>query len=477
MLRSVLATGLALLFLVASPVRAQLAPETLGQDETPTNVILLIPDGFGPASVTMARDYLRWRDGTAELAYDSLHVGSSRTFSTSSRITDSAAGGTALATGEKTYNGAISVDTSKQAVATLLEGAERNDMATGLVATSRITHATPAVFSAHVPDRGQENRIARQQLNQDIEVMLGGGRRHFVPQSAAGSAREDDRNLLATARDRGYTVVESGDELTQAGDGRLLGLFSDSHMAYELDRDGTGQPSLATMTEAAIDRLSTDEDGYFLMVEGSRIDHAGHGNDAAAHLHDILAFNDAVETALNTAKANENTLVLVVSDHETGGLTLGRNRDGEGIYAWHPDVLEDVTASSGVIADSIRSIRSSDAGEDEKEQQIARTLTHFTSVSDIADDTVEKLMEVDGPYTVGRTVSTVVNRKALVGWTSHAHTGVDVSLYGYGPGAYQFIGNHDNTEVGRLLAELMGTDLRALTTEMQSEDEASASSR
>ncbi len=469
MLRSAFAVCLALLLAVALPSRAQVAPETLGQGETPTNVILMIPDGYGPASVTMARDYLRWRDGTTELAYDSLHIGSIRTFSSSSRITDSAAGGTALATGEKTYNGAISVDTSKQAVATLLEGAEREGMATGLVVTSRITHATPAVFSAHVADRGQENRIARQQLNQDMEVLLGGGRRHFVPQSVDGSARDDRRNLLRTARDRGYAIAETADELAQAGDGPLLGLFSDSHMAYELNRDDTQQPSLATMTEAAIDRLSTEEDGYFLMVEGSRIDHAGHGNDAAAHLHDILAFNEAVKTALNTAKADENTLVLVVSDHETGGLSLGRNRDGEGIYSWHPDVLSNVTASSGVIADSIRTIRSSDAGEDEKERRIVGALSHFTGISDVEDDAVEKLMSADGSFTLSRTVAAIVNRKALVGWTSHAHTAVDVGVYGYGPGAYQFIGNQDNTEIALTLSDLLDADLRPLTKEMRSE--------
>ncbi len=469
MLRSAFAVCLALLLAVALPSRAQVAPETLGQGETPTNVILMIPDGYGPASVTMARDYLRWRDGTTELAYDSLHIGSIRTFSSSSRITDSAAGGTALATGEKTYNGAISVDTSKQAVATLLEGAEREGMATGLVVTSRITHATPAVFSAHVADRGQENRIARQQLNQDMEVLLGGGRRHFVPQSVDGSARDDRRNLLRTARDRGYTIAETADELAQAGDGPLLGLFSDSHMAYELNRDDTQQPSLATMTEAAIDRLSTEEGGYFLMVEGSRIDHAGHGNDAAAHLHDILAFNEAVKTALNTAKADENTLVLVVSDHETGGLSLGRNRDGEGIYSWHPDVLSNVTASSGVIADSIRTIRSSDAAEDEKERRIVGALSHFTGISDVEDDAVEKLMSADGSFALSRTVAAIVNRKALVGWTSHAHTAVDVGVYGYGPGAYQFIGNQDNTEIALTLSDLLDADLRPLTKEMRSE--------
>ena len=465
--RSAFALCLAFLLALAPPAQAQVAPETLGKGETPTNVILMIPDGFGPASVTMARDYLRWRDGTSELAYDSLHIGSSRTFSTSSRITDSAAGGTALATGVKTYNGAISVDTSKQKVATVLEGAERTGMATGLVVTSRLTHATPAVFSAHVPDRGQENRIARQQLSQDIDVMLGGGRRHFVPQSAEGSARNDDRNLLSSAREQGYSVVETADELSQAEDGKLLGLFSDSHMAYEIDRENTSQPSLATMTQAAIDRLSTDEEGYFLMVEGSRIDHAGHGNDAPAHLHDILAFNEAVQTALDAAKADQNTLVLVVSDHETGGLTLGRNRDGEGIYAWHPDKLADVTASSSVIADSIRTIRSMEASEDAKEARIADAITHYTGVSEVSSETVDDLLEVEGPYAVSNTVSTVISREALVGWTSHAHTGVDVSLYGYGPGAYQFIGNHDNTYIGRTLAELIGTDLRTLTDRIQ----------
>ncbi len=451
--------------LLAAPAQAQTAPNAPAGDEPP-NVILMIPDGFGPASVTMARDYLRWRDGTTELPYDSLHVGSARTFSTTSYITDSAAGGTALATGVKTYNGAISVDTTKRPVGTLLEGAERRGMATGLVVTSRITHATPAVFSAHVPDRDQENKIAQQQLNQDIEVLLGGGKRHFVPGSASNSARNDDKNLLSTARQKGYQVVETPDALAQVDDSPLLGLFSNSHMAYEIDRSDE-QPSLAAMTETAIDVLSQKEDGYFLMVEGSRIDHAGHGNDAATHLHDILAFNDAVETALDAAQNDPNTLVVIVSDHETGGLTLGRNRDGEGIYAWHPDVLADVTASSGAIADSIRAIRSSGADADRIKQRIEETVTRLTGVSDLSEERVEHLTEVEGPYAVGNAVAPVVNREALVGWTSHAHTAVDVGLYAYGPGANRFVGNHDNTTVARRLADLLDVNLRALTEQMR----------
>ncbi len=459
--------ALVLCLLLAGPAPAQTVPDAPAPEEAP-NVILMIPDGFGPASVTMARDYLRWRDGQKELPYDSLQVGSIRTYASDSYITDSAAGGTALATGTKTYNGAVAVDTSRQAVATLLEGAERRGMSTGLVVTSRLTHATPAVFSSHVPDRGQENRIARQQLNKDIEVMLGGGRRHFLPQSAEGSAREDDLDLLQAAEDRGYEVVQTASELSRAGEGqtqenRLLGLFSPGHMAYEIDRDHTQQPSLAAMTETAIDRLSGNGEGYFLMVEGSRIDHAGHGNDAASHLRDILAFNRAAKSALEAAQEDDNTLVVIVSDHETGGLTLGRNRDGEGIYSWRPETLAAVEASSGAIADSIRSIRSTGVSEAAKRKRIAGTLTRLTGVQDVPTEIVSNLMAVEGPYAVGQAVSPLVNRQALVGWTSHAHTAVDVNLYAYGPGANAFVGHHDNTTIAQKLANLMDVDLESLT--------------
>jgi len=457
----------ALLLLVA-PAAAQRAPDAPA-GEGPTNVILMIPDGFGPASVTMARDYLHWRDGTRELPYDSLHVGSTRTFSSTSRITDSAAGGTALATGTKTYDGAIAVDTSERPVGTILEGAERRGLATGLVATSRITHATPAVFSAHVADRDLENEIARQQLTQDIEVLLGGGRRHFLPETMAGSARTDERNLLDAAQRKGYRVVETADQLAQVNGGPLLGLFSDGHMAYEIDRDPTRQPSLATMTETAIDLLSDEEAGYFLMVEGSRIDHAGHANDAASHLHDILAFNEAVKTALNAANQDGNTLVVIVSDHETGGLTLGRNRNGEGIYAWHPDRLADPTASSAAIADSVRALRASGADSAAVARRVAATVRRLTGVPSVSDERVRRLLSVEGPYTLGRAVSPVTNRHALVGWTSHAHTAVDVGLYAYGPGANRFVGNHDNTYVGRTLADLLGVNLGRLTRQIRAD--------
>jgi len=459
----------------ASSVQAQPSPATDG--DRPKNVILLIPDGFGPASATLARDYLREYEGVTELALDSLQTGSVRTFSTSSRVTDSAAGATAYATGHKTYNGAIAVDTTKEPLGTILQAAERRGMATGLVATSRITHATPASFSANVPNRWMENRIAEQQLSSGADVILGGGKRHFLPSSAKGSRRKDDRNLMNEASAEGYQVVEDRTGLMEIDRGPVLGLFSMSHMSYEIDRDPAEQPSLAEMTAKAIDLVSQDEDGYFLMVEGSRIDHAGHGNDAAAHLYDILAYDEAAAVALDRARADGNTLVISVSDHETGGLSLGRDiqkEDGiEGVYAWHPDVLHRIQASHGVmfrqVIDRFDALSDSDTVNDSV-RVVQDVIADVAGISDLSDAEVADIRShIDNPYALSFVFSDVVERRAVIGWTTRGHTAVDVSLYAYGPGQDRFLGNIDNTEVGQILADLMGVDLGALTTQIRSD--------
>jgi alkaline phosphatase len=451
-------SGLLVLSLfVVSSVVAQPSGPTGEPTQTPRNVIVLIPDGFGPASATFARDYLRATSGRFELAFDSLHVGSTRTASTDSRITDSAAAGTALATGHKTYNGAIAVDSTGQPVATLLEAAEARGMATGLVVTSRVTHATPAVFSAHVRDRADEDRIAVQQLTAGIEVLMGGGLRHFLPE-ARGGERADGRDLLKEATQDGYHIVQSASALEQApADSALLGLFADSHMAYEIDRAQTSQPSLAMMTRHALDRLAGNEDGFFLMIEGSRIDHAGHSNDAAAHLHDILAFEEAAATALEYARSDGETLVLVLSDHETGGLSVGRNRDGEGIYQWHPKPLAEVKASQGAMVRRIM------AGDDPE-----RVLATSAGVDSLTAEETQQLRAATGDArALHATLSDIVGRRSLVGWTSLAHTAVDVSTYAYGPGWEAFIGSHENTYVADALARLIDVDLSALTRRLE----------
>ncbi len=445
------------LSLAVSPGAAQDAPPS-----QPQNVILIIPDGYGPASATLARDYLRAQHGITSLAQDSLQVGSVRTFSSDSRVTDSAAGATAFASGVKTYNGAIACDTLRKPVPTILEAAEQRGMATGLVATSRITHATPASFSAHVVNRWMENEIAAQQLHQDIEVLFGGGRRHFLPESENGR-RSDGRNLLSEAESDGYQVVQDRVDFDRLENAPVLGLFSMSHMAYEIDRNPKQQPSLAEMTAKAIDLLDDGPEGFFLMVEASRIDHAGHSNDAAAHLHDILAFNETVKVAIDAAERDGNTLVVSVSDHETGGMTLGRN----GIYSWKPAPLTAVQGSHGTIIDAAQA--AAESGEDPVDAVVE--MTGITSLSSeeqaLIRDNVSDYDRFNG------LLRDLISGEALIGWTSDGHTAIDVNLFAFGPGADQFVGNHDNTYVGSTLADLLNVDLRAIAPRVPASSEAS----
>ena len=427
-----------------------------GQDgqpqEQPRNVILFIADGFGPASATFARDF-----SGQPLAIDGVLVGTLSTYSASSKVTDSAAAATALASGIKTYNGAVGVDTLRLPVGTLVEAAEARGLSTGLVSTAAITHATPAAFSAHVPDRGSQSEIAAQQAVQEIEVLLGGGLRYYVP-SAEGGVREDGAHLLDAMRSRGYHVVSNRTELNGDVETPVIGLFTMNHMAYEVDRDPEVEPSLAEMTRAAIGLLDDDPDGFFLMVEAGRIDHAAHGNDPAGHVHDILAYDDAVAAALEFARQDGETLVVGVADHETGGLTLGRNVNGQAFYEWKPDVLRRVSASTDVIIEHLKD------GADP-----AAVLAEYAGIDtlDLRDWTL--LAEANETGRLGAAIGEIVSRRALLGWTSYGHTAVDVNTYAFGPGESAFYGHRDNADVGRIVADLLGIDLDAETRRLQAD--------
>lgn len=433
---------LLVLFLLAPTAAAQDAPPA-----PPRNVVLFIGDGLGPSAVTMARDF-----AGAPLALDGVLVGSVSTAATSNRVADSAAAATALASGIKTYNGAIGVDTLERPVGTLLEAAEMAGLATGLVATSRITHATPAAFAAHVPRRAMEAEIAEQMLDAGVEVILGGGHMWFLPESAGGS-RTDGRNLLEEARRRGVEVVTD-----PAGFGAIvatpvLGLFAPNHLDYDVDR--TEQPSLAEMTRKALDLLDDAEEGFFLMVEGSRIDHAAHENDPAGVVHDVLAFDAAVRAALDFAEADGRTLVVATADHETGGLSLGR----DGVYDWDPAYLARVTASAERLSRLI-----ADGADPE-----AVLREHAAADSLTADERVELGLhdELEARRVANRTLGHLVSRRALVGWTTGGHTAVDVGLWAAGPGAEPFTGVMPNDAVGRAIADVLGLDLEEASARLR----------
>ena len=308
------------------------------------NLVFMVSDGMGPTSLSLTRSFQDLLPGTSPrglLHLDRHLVGSSRTRSTSSLITDSAAGATAFSCGIKSYNGAISVLPGHDACGTVLEAAKRAGYMTGLVVTTRITDATPACFASHVNTRGEEDRIAEQEVGEHplgrvVDLILGGGRCHFLPNSTDGSCRADDKDVVAIAKDNGFHYVSDRAGFDALDQGRsvkfpLLGLLAERDIPYEIDRRDVNEvyPSLDEMARTALRALSDatrhSEKGFFLMIEGSRIDHAGHANDPAAQVHEVLGYDKAFESVLRFLDDDDTEGVVVsTSDHETGGLATAR---------------------------------------------------------------------------------------------------------------------------------------------------------
>ena len=487
--RSAMPTGVAALLLLVPaapealaqrrPARPAAARATAARPaptraaERPTNVIYFVTDGFGPASVTFAREYVHETTGRRSLAFDPYLAVALQTWATDSRVTDSAAGGTALATGHKTYNGAIAVDTTGRVLATILEGAKTQGMATGMVVTSRITHATPACFSAHVGSRAEEDEIARQQMRLAPDVMIGGGRRYFLPTGVGDGRRRDGLNLLDSLRAKGFTVATDRAGYDRATARPFVGLIADNHMAYEIDRVPAEEPSLAEMTTKALALLTAPPSsgraapakGFFLMVEASRIDHAAHGNDAAAHLHDILAYEQAFQAALDFQRRHPGTLIVATSDHETGGLTLGRNLGGVGRYFWHPEVFRTERASYDVVLPELRAAYAADTTA----AGAWRVLADRMGLADLsaAERSALKNAMRSAPARLNGLLTEAVAQRATIAWTTGGHTAVDVNVYAVGPGADQFRGNRPNDAMGATVARLLGLDLAGLTARMR----------
>ncbi len=420
------------------------------------NIILLIGDGMGPTHIELTRLYAEKILGKDLAMVEIMKNGNLAYMKTSSAnklVTDSAAAGTALATGYKTNNGMISVTPDGKAVETVLEVAQKLGKSTGLVTTTRITHATPAVFASHIDDRDKENEIAVMMLNHNVDVMLGGGLRHFLPASDSRSKRKDDKNLIKLAQEKGYKVVYNKDELKGVDVdkiGKLLGLFSLSHMAYEIDRASTNQPSLAEMTDKAIKILSKNPNGFFLMVEGGRIDHAAHANDAASVIHDTLAFDDAVRVALNFAKQNPDTLVIVTADHETGGIALTKGTESGKLG--YPTALtlrriSKIKRSFESIKKAIKNAKS--------EEEIIKIMKDATGIEITPEEAavIKKgkpwiKVYYNQPYdSMGRALCDDIS----VNWASGGHTVEPVYAFAIGPCSLNFNGIIDNTDVAKIM--------------------------
>ncbi len=301
----------------------------------PKNVVLFIVDGMSlphmHAALTANRGKL--------FLENFKHMGFSKTHSADKYTTDSAAGGTALATGTKTYNGAIGVDVNKKPLTTILEEAENKGLATGLVSTSTITHATPASFIAHQESRNMYEEIAADFLKTDIDVFIGGGYTHFTE-------RKDARNLVDELKEKGYRVERNINDIKNVSNGKLAGLTAEGATGRLKEREDM----LPIATSTAINILSNNKKGFFLMVEGSQIDWGAHAGSTIHVVEDMLDVDRAIGKALEFASKNKETLVVVTSDHETGGMTiLGGDYDtgmvkGEFTTGGHTGIMVPVMA-------------------------------------------------------------------------------------------------------------------------------------
>ncbi len=290
--------------------------------EHPKNIIFLIGDGMGVSHI-----YAGMTANHGRLAIEQFkHIGFIKTYSSDNYVTGSASSGTAMSSGKKTKNGMLGMDPDTIALRSILEIAEEHGLASGLVSTSAITHATPASFIAHQPNRNMYEEIAADFLKTEIDVFIGGGRDHFMK-------REDGRDLTKELEERGYNVLFDMDNISGITEGKLAGLTADGHNPRYSEGRGDMLPD-ATVTAMKI--LNNNKKGFFLMVEGSQIDWGGHANSTEYIVEEVIDFDHAIAKALEFAKTDGNTLVVVTADHECGGLGIngGSFEDGtvEGGY-------------------------------------------------------------------------------------------------------------------------------------------------
>jgi alkaline phosphatase len=415
------------------------------------NIILLIGDGMGPSQFIAARLYSNRIMGRelrmVEVMKDG-HTAYLTNDTADSIVTESAAAATQISCGVKVPALVVGMGSDgKTPCMTILEFVKTRGKTTGLVTTSGITDATPASFVAHVSHRSDEASVAVQEIALDVDVLMGGRKQFFLPETFPGSKRKDSRNLLEEAKAAGYTLVGTADEMRHAPDGKILGLFSMSNMSFEIDRAQTKEPSLSEMTAKALQILSQGQKGFFVMIEGGRIDHAAHRNDAAATIKDMLAFDEAVGVALDFARQNPDTLLIVTADHETGGMTLfGHSKDSKGYTGINLQAIQKIQVSFDYFIEKLGKNPTPVKVREVVKQYLAIDLTD-SEAKTVADATFGKLDPTSYNYAASYSLAFVLRPYLRIGWGSQTHTASPLFAFGTGPGSEQIKGLLHNTEL------------------------------
>ena len=433
----------------------------VSQQDLPKNIIMVIADGMGPA-YTSAYRYFNDDPATAEIeqtVFERHLKGLSSTYPApvSGYVTDSAAGATALATGVKSYNGAISVDVNKKPLLTVLEWAKQQGKRTGVVVTSRINHATPASYLSHNESRRNYDELANSYIDNGIkaDVYFGGGWTNYI---------RDDRNIVNEFKQAGFQYIDSYSQLAGLeNDKPVLGLFADFGLPWALD--DSNKHRLAMMTKAATGQLKNDA-GFFMLVEASQIDWGGHDNNIATAMHEMDDLAKLMEYLEVFVEKNPDTLVVLTADHSTGGFTLAANKE----YRWDPEVLRTMVHSPATIAKKI--IAKDQLNHKEINQWLNFELNteefqHITEIDSshqqakaqylllsATEKTEKKAPELKEFYR--RAILAIIDKRTNTGWTTSGHTGIDVPVFAFGKHSEQFSGQLDNTDIAKKIFTLLG---------------------
>jgi len=410
------------------------------------NVIFMVSDGMCFSVLTAAQTYLTRTEKRSShwmKMYGELPVVRSlcETDSASGIVTDSSAAASCWGIGERINNGVLNITTDGRKPVTLVQKMNAAKKRCGLVTTATATHATPAGFAATVAKRSDQKAIAAQYLERGVDVILGGGTQYF----------SDD--LVANYRKAGYGVaLNRGQLLADAGKAPLLGLFSKSHIPFEIDRLNSAElkastPTLAEMTKVALQRLGSAPEGFFLMVEGGRIDHAAHGNDGAAAIREQVAFDEAIATVLAFVDKNPDTLLIITTDHGTGGFNVN-GLGSEDFDTSAPSYAESSPAFDRMTAftSSLESLGAKTKGLSAKD---------FLAAAEKATGLTFK-GEDRAKIVSTKTLSAALMRYTSVGWTSNNHTGEMVEFCTYGPGSQLFTPHLRNDQVHAKILQATG---------------------
>lgn len=477
----------------------------------PKNVVLLIGDGMGPEAVGLLVYYNRFMKGedsrlNLERLMASGNTGYCLTYQYGTVVTDSASAATALACGVKTRDAMIGKDHQGRPVKSILDVARAKGKSTGLISNTRITHATPAGFYAQVVHRDMEAQIALQLLEGGkVDVALSSGAQFFIPKNTrveehpalkstpqeagwGASKREDEKDLVEQFKEKGYVVVASSRELEALkaeSSPKILGLFGATAFPLAIDRQPQkvkGIPRLGEMTAKALEVLSRNPKGFFLMVEAGQIDWAAHANDVAAVLHEMLEMEEALGVILKFAEANPETLVVLTADHDTGGLAIAYNSfnppapvqlasgetwkskhnfNDKGIFErmarQNKSFFKMVSDSKGNPAALKKEVEDNSAFAI-SEEQAAMVLAKEPSLGYPAPKEFTEFYvygSMNPPAILGR----ILGREMGTAWAAGTHTHTPVMIMAQGPMAEKFRGLLDNTDVAKILAKAWGGEL------------------